>query len=103
MSESNATPVAWRVQQDGVGTWYTPSQSGANKWAASGAIVTPLYTAPVRAALAELVACKDLKDRAEQAVRASSVGSHQLLAEYKRRQPLAWAAARAALHQEQTP
>lgn len=45
-------------------------------------------------ALAELVTCKDLKEQAEDAC-ADVLVREQALAEYKRRQPLAWAAARA--------
>ncbi len=55
---------------------------------------------PVRAALVELVACKDLKERRDAIhdpapVPGSAWGN--LHDEYERRQPLAWAAARAAL------
>ncbi len=48
----------------------------------------------VRAALTELVAVKDLKERLE---RLHEMGQSTDYAQYHRRQPLAWAAARAAL------
>ena len=61
---------------------------------------------PVRAALAELVACKALKDAAEAIHFAGPLSQHgenwkveydRMRADYLRRQPLAWEAARAAL------
>jgi hypothetical protein len=53
---------------------------------------------PIRAALAELVACKDLKERADK-ISPVEPGCEKevLMDEYRRRQPLAWKAARAAL------
>ena len=51
------------------------------------------------AALRELVACKDLKEAAIRALR-HRVSAETELAEYERRQPLAWAAARAIATQE---
>lgn len=60
----------------------------------------------LRDALAELVACKDLKDRAEAIAFAGPLSEYgdgwkaehdRMRAEYIRRQPLAWQAARAAL------
>lgn len=55
-------------------------------------------TDPVREALAELVACKDLKERAD-AISPVEPGCEKelLMLEYQRRRPLAWAAARAVL------
>ncbi len=53
----------------------------------------------LRAALAELVACKDLKDRIENTpfLDQGTRAWHDLRNEYQTRKPLAWAAARAAL------
>lgn len=62
-----------------------------------------------REALAELVAVKDLKDSIEPAMKTIFIGtkvhteeSNRLRAEYLRRQPLAWAAARAVLAMPET-
>jgi hypothetical protein len=53
----------------------------------------------LRAVLAELVALKDIKDKGLLAAAESSDGSKhwRLQADYERRKPLAWAAAREAL------
>ena len=55
--------------------------------------VGPAEPTALREALAELVACKDLKERIE----ANFGARPEQKAEYARRQPLAWEAARAAL------
>jgi hypothetical protein len=53
---------------------------------------------PIRVALVELVACKDLKDSLpELAAKASATPWLRATEDYERRQPLAWKAARAAL------
>lgn len=55
-------------------------------------------TEPLRAVLAELVACKDLKHRFQNMRFAKMTAESEVLArEYDRRQPLAWEAARTAL------
>ena len=55
----------------------------------------------VRAALEELVACKDLKEKAARlhAQRPWPQEAENATNEYERRQPLAWKAARAALQE----
>jgi hypothetical protein len=54
--------------------------------------------------LAELIACKDLQDRIESGAVFGRDSNYEAVAhagaEYKRRAPLAWEAARAALQKE---
>lgn len=73
-------------------------------WRKSGNVCLPLD--PARVALAELVACKDLKDRAEAVSFAGPLSEYgedwkaeydRIRADYLRRQPRAWDAARAAI------
>ncbi len=72
------------------------------EWEAADRIAALTASQPVaslRAALAELVACKDLKDRYT-AIQCGIVRDEmykRMRDDYNRRKPLAWAAARAAL------
>ncbi len=59
----------------------------------------------MRAALEELVDCKNLKDQID-ATHWREVGTnahHVMLNEYERRKPLAWAAARTAITRAEHP
>ncbi len=65
---------------------------------AAGAGLIQSHGEKMRAALAELVACKDLKDRLDAAFKSAHASLAQIGSmeeEYRRRKPLAWAAARA--------
>lgn len=73
-------------------------------WRKSGSVCLP--NDPARVALAELVACKALKDAAEAIHFAGPLSEHgegwkaeydRMRGDYLRRQPLAWEAARDAL------
>ena len=58
--------------------------------------------AMLEAALMELVACKDLKERYEKLKLTGTVGEvGDVFSEYNRRKPSAWAAARAAIAQRE--
>lgn len=95
--------TSWGVT-DPDGYWIATAHNCVGSALATGETNAPLLAAApdLLAALLELVACKELKDRIDAADLslysiADAERANDMQAEYDRRKPLAWEAARAAI------